>query len=62
MPPPVMCAMPLTSPRSSSGRTSLQIRTVRREQRVADRRAELRARTCPARKPRASNSTRRASE
>ena len=42
MPPPVMCAMPLTSPRSSSGRTSAQIRPVRREQRVADGRAELR--------------------
>ena len=46
MPPPVMCAMPFTSSRSSSGRIDAQIRAVRRQQRVADGRAELAARTC----------------
>ena len=40
MPPPVMCAMPLIQPRRAAG-DDLQIRPVRREQRLADRLAEL---------------------
>ena len=62
MPPPVMCARPFTNPRSSSGRTQRQIRPMRREQRVADRRAEFRNVGVRRQVRATSNSTRRASE
>ena len=42
MPPPVMCAIPLMRPPSSSGRMQRQVRAVRLEQRLADG-------ACPAR-------------
>ena len=51
MPPPVMCAMPLIQPRSSSGPIDRQIRPVRAQERVADRLAELRPRGCRRRAP-----------
>ena len=62
MPPPVMCASPFTHSPLEQRPHQPQIRSVRREQRVADRRRRARARTCPASSPATSKNTRRASE